>query len=245
MADSQMELLLRWHGINFERTPVGTLFATDDNEVTAMYSGRHSGQSSSAGPTHCTGGAGARSRLFPPVSRVPALPIPRSPTLAAALLFAGPLSLLAQDTRQVVEPHVPPACTVLRARLAAGDERRLDTERIQQAMDHCGRGKAVVLRAQGRDQTFLSGPLILRSGMTLVVDANTSLAASRDPRVYDLFPGSCGVVNKRGHGCKPLIAGDNVTDSGIMGAGSIDGRGRKNRRQATLPISCRASPRHA
>jgi polygalacturonase len=82
-----------------------------------------------------------------------------------------------------------------------------------------------VLRAAGADQVFLTGPLQLRTGVTLVVDADTVLVGSRDPRVYDLTPGSCGVVNHKGHGCKPLILVDHASDSGIMGNGSIDGRG--------------------
>jgi polygalacturonase len=82
-----------------------------------------------------------------------------------------------------------------------------------------------VLRAKGQKNVFLTGPLQLHSGVTLVVAANTSLVASRDPRVYDLTPGSCGVVAEKGHGCKPLIVGNGAMDSGIMGDGSIDGRG--------------------
>ncbi len=59
-----------------------------------------------------------------------------------------------------------------------------------------------------------------------MVAAHTVLAASRDPRLYDLAPGSCGILTDgRGRGCKPLIMADGVTDSGIMGQGSIDGRG--------------------
>ncbi len=138
----------------------------------------------------------------------------------------------AQDTRMVTEPHQPPACIVLdahlhtdRGRLRDADERQLDTARIQAAIDHCAPGHAVVLRASGENQVFLSGPLQLRSGVTLVVDANTVLVGSRDPRVYDLSPGSCGVVNKKGHGCKPLILADHAIDSGVMGDGAIDGRG--------------------
>ena len=97
--------------------------------------------------------------------------------------------------------------------------------RIQQAMDHCTAGKAVVLQPDGAKQTFLSGPLTLRSGVTLVVDADASLAASRDPRLYDITPGSCGVLGEHGQGCKPLLAGKDISDSGVMGFGSIDGRG--------------------
>jgi polygalacturonase len=152
--------------------------------------------------------------------------------LVVILVLAGTCGVRAQDTRRVVEPHIPHACVVLRARLAAVDgalpeeaEHTLDTERIQQALDHCPPGRAVVLEADGGKQIFLSGPLTLRSGVTLVVRANTSLAASADPRVYDITPGSCGVLGERGQGCKPLLSGDDISDSGIMGDGSIDGRG--------------------
>jgi polygalacturonase len=140
--------------------------------------------------------------------------------------------LLAQDTRTVTEPHIPPACVALEAHIAANqgtislaDERALDTERIQSAMDNCAAGKAVVLKGHGHNDVFLTGPIVLRAGVTLVVEANTALVASRDPRLYDLTPGTCGVVSDKGHGCRPLVTADGAHDSGIMGEGSIDGRG--------------------
>src|ERR1700728_1765851 len=126
------------------------------------------------------------------------------------LSFAGIAGLHAQDMRHVEEPHIPAACVVLHARLAA-------VHGIQPAMDHCTAGKAVVLQPDGAKQTFLSGPLTLRSGVTLVVDADASLAASRDPRLYDITPGSCGVLGEHGQGCKPLLAGKGISDSGVMG----------------------------
>ena len=148
------------------------------------------------------------------------------------LSFADVSALPAQDMRHVEEPHIPAACVVLHARLAAthgvlsaGAERDLDTDRIQQAMDHCTSGEAVVLQPEGNKQTFLSGPLTLRSGVTLVIDADASLAASRDPRLYDITPGSCGVLGEHGQGCKPLLSGNDISASGIMGDGSIEGRG--------------------
>ena len=88
------------------------------------------------------------------------------------------------------------------------DEQKLSTARIQDALDHCSPGQAVVLRAHGKKNVLLTGPLTLRDGVTLVIDKNTALVASRDPRVYDLTPGGCGIVSQRGHGCKPLISGD-------------------------------------
>src|SRR6516164_4596637 len=123
------------------------------------------------------------------------------------LLFSC-LSLVAQDTRNVSEPHVPQACAKLDADIAAPngvispqDESRLSSDRIQRAIDGCAQGKAVVLRARHNDNVFLTGPLTLRRGVTLLVEANTALVASRDPRIYDLDRGSCGLVGERGHGC--------------------------------------------
>lgn len=156
----------------------------------------------------------------------------RPQDLTWLLLSINALTLAAQDTRKVTEPHIPAACVTLEARIAAQhgviadqDEHNLDTERIQHAIDTCTAGKAVVLRAKGQRSVFLSGPIALRTGVTLVVDANTALVASRDPRLYDLAPGSCGILSEKGHGCKALITVIDAKGSGIMGDGSIDGRG--------------------
>ena len=129
--------------------------------------------------------------------------------------------LLAQDTRQVLEPVIPKSCTVLTARMISLDEDKPDTARIQEALDRCPAGQAVELKGK----VFLSGPVQLRAGVTLLVDRGTILYGSRNPRDYDLSAGSCGVVDKRGHGCKALISGDHVSGAAIMGEGVIDGRG--------------------
>ena len=138
----------------------------------------------------------------------------------------------AQDTRQITEPTIPPACATLEAHvsatgatLAAADEDKLDTTRIQKALDSCAPGKAVELKAGGGYNAFLSGPLDLRRGVILVIDAGAFLFASRNPRDYDLSPGVCGTITESGHGCRALINGNNVSDSGVMGDGVIDGRG--------------------
>ncbi len=169
----------------------------------------------------------------------------RSVFFAVSPLFAA-LSLSAQDTRTVTEPKIPPACVTLDADVASNhgvialaDEQKLSTARIQDALDHCAQGeaaapdagsssmgsKSVVLRAHGKKNVFLTGPLALRPGVVLVVDKNTALVASRDPRLYDLSPGACGIVSAHGRGCRPLITGDGAVNAGIMGEGSIDARG--------------------
>jgi len=147
------------------------------------------------------------------------------------VLIASPAR--SQDTRNVTEPKIPPACTVLSAQLhavggntlAEADETKYDTRRIQDAMDHCRAGEAVKLTTNGASNAFLTAPLQLRNGVTLVVDTGAILFASRNPRDYDVSPGSCGVVNNNGRGCKPLIGGERVRDAGVMGEGTIDGRG--------------------
>jgi polygalacturonase len=153
-------------------------------------------------------------------------------TFAALAPLVLGAAAFAQDTRTVTEPRIPPACTTLDAALAArdgvlsdADERRLDTVRIQQAIDSCAPGKAVVLRARGNRSVFLTGPLTIKSGVTLVVSAHAVLASSRDPRVFDITPGSCGILSERGHGCKGLITVADTSGSGIMGDGAVDGRG--------------------
>jgi polygalacturonase len=153
------------------------------------------------------------------------------PRYLALVLLASPL--LAQDTRNVTEPLVPPVCTPLPAQLTAtstglaeADEQKLDTARIQKALDHCGKGRTVALKTDGSNDAFLSGPLELRQGVTLLVDKGVTLYASRDPKVYQTGPGSCGLVNdEHAVGCKPLISVKHVSGAGIMGEGVIDGRG--------------------
>jgi polygalacturonase len=141
-------------------------------------------------------------------------------------------SLHAQDTRVVGEPAFPATCAVLKATLhatdnalAAADEVHLDTQRIQAALDGCTPGKAVQLSATAKDNAFLSGPLELRTGVTLLVDHGVTLYASRNPRDFDTQPNSCGISGPDSRPCKPLISVSSVKDAAVMGDGVIDGRG--------------------
>lgn len=172
--------------------------------------------------------------------------------LAVIVLFATPKIMQAQDTRQVTEPTIPQSCTQLTAqlravseKLAETDERKLDTARIQNALDKCKPGMAVELKPASGNNAFLTGPLEMRTGVTLLIDEGVTLFGSRDAAVYestapDSTPGLCGTIAAgaptavfpapqrsapvRG-GCRPLISIMNATDVGIMGDGVIDGRG--------------------
>ncbi len=153
-------------------------------------------------------------------------------SLTLLLLAATCASTQAQDRRQVAEPQIPPPGVVLGAQLtsrgtslAEADEARPDTARLQAALDRCPPGQAVELRPDGPHDAFLTGPIELRAGVTLLVDRGAILYASRNPRDYDLRPGVAGTITEHAHGCKPLISGDRVANTAIMGDGIIDGRG--------------------
>jgi polygalacturonase len=175
----------------------------------------------------------------------------------AVVGYCGMLSLVtgstahAQDTRQVTEPTIPASCAQLPAQLRAvsdkladADEGKLDTARIQSALDKCKPGMAVELKPSSGNNAFLTGPLEMRTGVTLLIDEDVTLFGSRDAKVYETkdanaTPGLCGTIAAgappavfpapqrpapRG-GCRPLISIVDAQNVGIMGDGVIDGRG--------------------
>ncbi|MBN1378633.1 MAG: polygalacturonase [Gammaproteobacteria bacterium] len=101
-----------------------------------------------------------------------------------------------------------------------------DTARLQAAIDNCPVGQAVKLVADGSKNAFLAGPFSLASGVTLWVDKDVTLFASRSPADYDLGDGVCGdALPDKGNRCKPWITASNTHGGGIVGEGTIDGRG--------------------
>jgi polygalacturonase len=156
---------------------------------------------------------------------------------AMAAVVQAPIGL-AQDTRTVTEPVIPPVCATLKAEITRvggldgitlANEAMLDTVRIQQGIDGCAKsdskGHALELAADGGHDAFLSGPIELKPGVVLLVDRGVTLYGSRDPRVYEVSPGSCGKVDNERSGCRPLVFGNRAPGAGIMGDGTIDGRG--------------------
>lgn len=144
-------------------------------------------------------------------------------TLVAALAGLACAGAHAQDTRDVREPVMPPACAVLVADQAApGSD---EASRIQAAIDACAPGRAVHLSPSNDKRAFTSGPLVLKSGVTLAVDAGATLYASTDPALFDRGTHTCGTNDAIGKGCRPLITAENTQGSGIMGEGAIDGQG--------------------
>ncbi len=156
----------------------------------------------------------------------------------------------------MTEPVVPATCTTLQAekfgasdrKLSDADEAKPDTHLIQAALDRCARGKAVELAAAPGKNAFMSGPLRLPEGVTLLIGKGVTLYASRKPGDYD-YPSSPGVCatteahdRKFGEtaaapeglranapagpvGCQPLISIIDAKNAAVMGEGIIDGRG--------------------
>ncbi|MCW2483611.1 endopolygalacturonase, partial [Candidatus Symbiopectobacterium sp. NZEC135] len=93
----------------------------------------------------------------------------------------------AADRRLVQEPAYPQhICSTLTP------EPGNNQQRIQQAIERCPAGQAVKLIAANGHNTFLSGPLSMRSDTWLWVDKGAVLAASANPADYDKGKGMCG-----------------------------------------------------
>jgi len=134
------------------------------------------------------------------------------------------------------EPIIPPPCTTLLATKAVvpgeatadSDESALDTPAIQAAIDGCPAGQSVRLAADGALNAFLVGPVQLKAGVTVWIDAGVTVYASRNPRIFDSKPGSglCG-TDASNSACSGVFNMTGKNDTGLMGAGTVDGQGGK------------------
>ena len=123
----------------------------------------------------------------------------------------------AGDTNLPAEPTMPAACATLHATqdVAANgvpSETTLDTATIQAALKACASGQAVKLTtgSGNSNNSFITGPLTIPTGVSLWVDTGTTLFGTRNPTVY----GTAGALISVGG-----------TNSGIVGEGVIDGQG--------------------
>jgi polygalacturonase/sugar lactone lactonase YvrE len=146
------------------------------------------------------------------------------------------------DTRTVAEPSFPAVCNTLTAALTSVNDdlpvsvdatvTNPDGARIQAAINSCANtGKAVELSVDAAGHNaYLTGPLSMPSGVTLLVDPGVYVYFSRNVQDYDAKPGThtCGTVNSASatSSCLPLIdIPASSTNVGIMGFGKLDGRG--------------------
>jgi len=104
---------------------------------------------------------------------------------------------------------------------AVGDGVHLDTAALNAAVAACARdGGGTVHVSAGR---YLTGTIVLRSHVTLNLDAGATLLGSEDPADY---PSTPGVWDEGTEMMAPLIYAADAENIAITGRGTIDGQGR-------------------
>jgi polygalacturonase len=101
---------------------------------------------------------------------------------------------------------------------AKGDGVTKDTISLQRAIDACSISGGGTVKLTGSPM-FVSGPLILKSNITLQIAAGTTLAGSQD---HDDYP---EMEEFHAKGRQPLLGADQAENVTINGGGTIDGRG--------------------
>jgi polygalacturonase len=105
---------------------------------------------------------------------------------------------------------------------ATGDGRTLDTKAIQAAIDACTKnGGGRVVLAGG---TFLSGTLVLKSGVNLDIEAGATLLGSTDLANFPLHVPALRSYTDN-YTDKSLIYAEKQENISITGLGTIDGQG--------------------
>src|SRR5580698_9265106 len=103
---------------------------------------------------------------------------------------------------------------------AKGDGNTLNTEAFQRAIDHAGvAGGGTVWVSSGE---FLTGGLVLRSCVTLHLDAGAILRGSTRVEDYQYHPGPPEEGDANG---RHLLFAIDADDIAITGQGTIDGSG--------------------
>lgn len=105
---------------------------------------------------------------------------------------------------------------------AIGDNRTDNTEIIAQAINQCAEnGGGTVFVPSG---TYLTGPIVLKSNITLYLEAGATITFSDEFDRYQ--PVKTRWSGYECYGYSPLIYGDNLTNVAIKGEGSFDGQGK-------------------
>ena len=100
---------------------------------------------------------------------------------------------------------------------AKGDGTTKDTKAIQAAIDDCAKTRSGTVTLSGG--TFVSGPLVLKSNITLDIAKGATLFGSPDHADYP-------AINEfKAPGTQSLVRAANAENIAITGAGTIDGNG--------------------
>jgi Glycosyl hydrolases family 28/Secretion system C-terminal sorting domain len=103
-----------------------------------------------------------------------------------------------------------------------GDGKTDNTKAIQAAVDSCyGAGGGIVEFSAG---TFLTGPITLKSNVTLEVDSSATLLGTTYTKAY--YPAGYDTTLPPPSSLQPLITSNNAANITITGRGTIDGNGQ-------------------
>lgn len=101
---------------------------------------------------------------------------------------------------------------------AMADGHTRNTAAIQKAIDACEtKGGGIVRLTKG---VFLTGPIVLKSHITLEIDRDATLLGSQDKADYP------EMQELREDAVQPLISATNAENITIRGGGTIDGNGK-------------------
>lgn len=113
-----------------------------------------------------------------------------------------------------------PAAAICNAKAygAKADGKTMDTQALQRAIDACSAKGGGGVRLS--DGTFLTGPIVLKSHITLEVDKGATLLGSQNMSDYPK------AEELRQPSVEPLLGAKNAVDITIRGGGTIDGAGQ-------------------
>jgi polygalacturonase len=104
---------------------------------------------------------------------------------------------------------------------AVGDGKTINTDAIQRAIDVCAaKGGGTIHVPAGR---WVTGPIFLKSHITLHIDAGAVLLGSNKIDDYPVIDGRWEGVERKHYAS--LINGDGLKDIAVVGRGTVDGRG--------------------
>ena len=106
---------------------------------------------------------------------------------------------------------------------AVGDGVTLNTDILQQVIDRCSNEGGGVVRVPAG--TYITGTIFLRSHVMLHLENNAIIRGSGNKDDYPGLGTKRPYVMLPGHGIIGLIQAENISNAGICGTGTIDGRG--------------------
>lgn len=121
----------------------------------------------------------------------------------------------------------PPRCDP-RAYGVQGDGVHDDTIALQATIDACAAHGGGTVELRGPQRTYVTGPLQLKSHITLKIDEGATLRATDDTTRFTWAFIGYGFSQSDPSKPEALLWGKDVTDVAISGGGTVDGRGAQN-----------------